>query len=124
MSKTKLAPCPWCGKEPELETIGTNDVKYYYSCNNIKCLVTPCTAAYKDKKSATRAWNKCKPKPFYTLPSKCKECRFCRRYISGPWARNPHHCCELMHDLYDTDYKVDPDAVDKNCPLKTLIIVD
>ena len=43
MSKTKLAPCPWCEKEPELETIGTKDVKYYYSCNNIKCLVTPCT---------------------------------------------------------------------------------
>ena len=124
MSKTRLAPCPWCGIEPTLETVGTNVTKYYYACNNIKCPVSPSTASYRDKKSATRAWNKCKPKHFYVVPSRCKECKFCRSYTSGPWVRNPHHCCELMYDLYDEDYKVNPDTIDKNCPLKTLVIVD
>ena len=58
MARAKIKPCPWCGKEPGLETIGTTVIKYFYCCNNIKCPVAPSTASYKDKKSAKRAWNK------------------------------------------------------------------
>lgn len=124
MSKTKLTPCPWCGQEPTLHTLQNAEYRYYYSCDNNKCHVEVFTAVYKSKSAATRAWNKCKPKHFYVIPSKCKECKFCRGYTEGPWVRNPHHCCELMYHLYDADYKVNPDTIDKNCPLKTLVIVD
>lgn len=58
MSRTKIKPCPYCGEEPNLEYFGTSTIRYFYACNNINCPVTPTTAAYKNKGSATRAWNK------------------------------------------------------------------
>ena len=57
MPRAKIKPCPWCGHEAQLETLGPLP-KYYYSCTNLKCPVSPSTDAYRDKKSATRAWNK------------------------------------------------------------------
>ena len=30
----------------------------------------------------------------------------------------------MIDNLYEEDYKVNPDTLDKNCPLKTLVIVD
>lgn len=50
--------------------------------------------------------------------TKCSECSRSRHYYTGPYARNPHYCCELMFWLFNEDYKVDPDTVDKNCPYK------
>ena len=56
------------------------------------------------------------------MPSKCKECRFVGAYLGGVWARNPHYCCELIYDLYEEDYKVNPDIIDKKCPLVNGIV--
>ena len=56
------------------------------------------------------------------MPKKCKECNFIRAYINGVWVRNPHYCCELIYDLYDEDYKVNPDTIDEKCPLKKGIV--
>lgn len=58
MSKTKIKCCPYCGVAPQLEIINLTIPKYFWSCNNIKCPINPCTPSYRDKKSATRAWNK------------------------------------------------------------------
>ena len=57
------------------------------------------------------------------MPKKCKECNFICGYTSGPYARIPHHCCELMYYLYKKDYWVDPDEIDEECPLKNGISV-
>lgn len=29
-------------------------------------------------------------------PTKCSECRHIGNYTTGPFARNPHYCCELI----------------------------
>jgi hypothetical protein len=52
------------------------------------------------------------------IPKTCGECRHIGHYESGPWARNPHCCCELIWRLTEEDYKVDKNSIDKNCPLK------
>lgn len=51
------------------------------------------------------------------IPNSCKECRHVGAYTTGPFARNPHYCCELIWELHDEDYKVDPDKIDPECPL-------
>lgn len=56
----------------------------------------------------------------FTPPTTCGKCKFLGRYSEGPFVRNPHCCCELMFDLYDEDYRVKEDTLDKNCPLKDL----
>lgn len=58
------------------------------------------------------------------MPKSCGECRFCGDYTEGVWARNPHHCCELWWDLYEEDYKVNPNTVDEDCPLKDGIKIE
>lgn len=52
------------------------------------------------------------------LPINCKECMYVGVYDTRPYARNPHCCCELIWQLLHEDYKVDPDTIDTNCPLK------
>lgn len=52
------------------------------------------------------------------IPDKCRECKHVGAYTSGPYARNPHHCCELIWRLFETEYKVNPDTLDSCCPLK------
>ena len=54
------------------------------------------------------------------LPMKCKECIHVGDYTSGCYRRNPHYCCELVWQLLREDYKVDPDTIDENCPLKNV----
>lgn len=54
------------------------------------------------------------------IPSKCKKCKCARSYDSGPYARNPHTCCELMWVLFEEDYRVDPGTRDENCPLEKI----
>lgn len=56
----------------------------------------------------------------FKIPKTCGECSFIGRYENGPYARNPHCCCELMWDLKEEDYKVDKDSLDENCPLKVI----
>lgn len=56
MSRTKIKLCPGCGRLPTLCHI--SDDKYYYSCDYSDCNLNPVTPAYKNKCSATRAWNK------------------------------------------------------------------
>lgn len=53
------------------------------------------------------------------MPKKCRECKFVGDYTSEAWSEYPHYYCDLMFALYDEDYKVDPDRVDKYCPLKS-----
>ena len=43
-------------------------------------------------------------------PNKCRECKHIGSYTVGPYARNPHYCCELIWRLFELDYKVDPDT--------------
>ena len=52
-------------------------------------------------------------------PTKCGACKHIGNYTSGPYARAPHHCCELRWQLFEDDYRVDPDTLDENCPLKS-----
>ena len=56
----------------------------------------------------------------FKIPNTCGECKFIGHYETGPWARNPHCCCELMWDLKEEDYKVDKNSLDEDCPLKVL----
>lgn len=56
----------------------------------------------------------------FQIPNTCGECKFCYHYDSGPYARNPHCCCELAWMLKDEDWKVDKDSVDEDCPLRVL----
>ena len=56
----------------------------------------------------------------FALPTTCGKCKFIGHYEGGVWSRNPHCCCELRYRLYDEDYKVDKNSLDKNCPLKDL----
>lgn len=56
----------------------------------------------------------------FKVPSTCGECKFIRAYKTGPYARNPHCCCELMWYLIEDDYKVKEDSLDTNCPLRAL----
>ena len=51
------------------------------------------------------------------IPSNCGRCKHIGNYTSGPFARNPHHCCELIWELFEEDYRVDPKELDENCPL-------
>ena len=48
----------------------------------------------------------------------CNECPHIGHYETGPYARNPHCCCELVWELFHADYRVDKNTLDKNCPLK------
>ena len=54
------------------------------------------------------------------LPMKCKECAHVGDYSGFPFTRNPHYCCELIWQLLHEDYRVDPDTIDENCPLKNV----
>ena len=56
------------------------------------------------------------------IPNTCGECRFIGHYENGPYARNPHCCCELLWVLKEEDYKVNKNSLDENCPLKVLTI--
>lgn len=57
----------------------------------------------------------------FKIPNTCGECKFIGRYKSGPFARNPHCCCELIWSLKEEDYKVNENSLDENCPLKLLV---
>ena len=59
----------------------------------------------------------------FKIPDTCGECKFIGHYEDGVWARNSHCCCELRYRLYDEDYKVDKNSLDKNCPLKDLEVI-
>ena len=52
------------------------------------------------------------------MPNKCRDCIHVGDYTTGPYGRLPHYCCELIWQLLQEDYRVDPNKVDKNCPLK------
>jgi hypothetical protein len=50
------------------------------------------------------------------IPKKCNDCKCIEHYKYGPFARNPHSCCELMWHLFELDYRVNPDYRDAHCP--------
>ena len=52
------------------------------------------------------------------IPTSCKQCRYIGDYTEYPYSRSPHYCCELIWALIHDDYKVNPDIIDENCPLK------
>ena len=59
----------------------------------------------------------------FKIPNTCGECDHIGRYEIGPFARNPHCCCELIWQLKKEDYKVDKNSLDENCPLKNGILL-
>lgn len=54
------------------------------------------------------------------IPTKCSKCEYIGDYTKGPFARNPHYCCELIWQLLYEDYRVNPETLDEKCPLKIL----
>lgn len=50
------------------------------------------------------------------IPTKCSECKHIGNYTTGPFVRNPHHCCELIWSLFKQDYRVNPEELDEHCP--------
>lgn len=52
------------------------------------------------------------------MPKNCGNCDFIRNYEDGAFSRNPHCCCELIWFLEEEDYRVNPNSLDKNCPLR------
>lgn len=56
------------------------------------------------------------------IMTSCKECEHIGNYTDGVYSRNPHYCCELIWELFEEDYKVDPDTIDEKCPLKNIDI--
>lgn len=50
------------------------------------------------------------------IPTKCSECKHIGNYTTGPFARNPHYCCELIWQLFKQDYRVNPKELDEHCP--------
>lgn len=61
--------------------------------------------------------------PTIKMPKSCKECKCIGHYTYGPYARDPHYCCELMWTLFEEDHRVNPEEVDEDCPLKGGIVV-
>ena len=59
----------------------------------------------------------------FNVPLCCGKCKHIGRYTEGPYVRSPHYCCELMWQLYDEDYRVNPEKLDSKCPLKSLAVV-
>lgn len=57
----------------------------------------------------------------YTKPRICDKCVFIGHYEEGPFARNPHCCCELQWLLHEEDHKVNPNSMDEECPLKEVV---
>ena len=55
----QLLPCPFCGKEPEVDNYKIKDIKHWnVSCMNDACLVHAETDDFELKKEAIKAWNK------------------------------------------------------------------
>ena len=50
--------------------------------------------------------------------SSCKKCPFIGDYTKGEYSKIPHYCCELRWKLFEEEYRVRPDSIDKNCLLR------
>jgi hypothetical protein len=59
----------------------------------------------------------------FKIPNTCGECEHVGCYETGPFARHPHCCSELIWQLKKEDYKVDKNSLDENCPLKNGILL-
>ena len=55
----QLLPCPFCGKEPEIDNYKIQSIIYWnVSCMNDHCLVHVETADFESEEEAIGAWNK------------------------------------------------------------------
>lgn len=52
------------------------------------------------------------------IPDKCNNCKHIGHYETGPFARNPHCCCELIWRFTEEEVKVDKNSLYEYCPLK------
>jgi len=58
MKKPELKPCPYCGKEPALNTSRFPDGRgYWVECNNTRCYVSVCTIREASEKRVIDIWN-------------------------------------------------------------------
>lgn len=55
MPSPTLKPCPWCGSNPNIDTVFT---RWVVCCDNKRCSVNPMTNEHKSRKSAVAAWNR------------------------------------------------------------------
>lgn len=61
--KPRLKPCPWCGKEPFLESDIDSYGRYFVlDCGHLRCRVAPRTRVYRTEATAVRHWNTRKAK--------------------------------------------------------------
>ena len=55
----KLLPCPFCGKEPEIDQYKIQGVMLWnVACMNDDCLVEVETEDFESEEDAIKAWNK------------------------------------------------------------------
>ena len=52
------------------------------------------------------------------IPETCENCRHIGDYTCAPYKRDPHYCCELIWQLFEQDYRVDPKILDEKCPFR------
>ena len=54
---TKLKPCPFCGKQPNIEQ-NNSTKKYWIHCDNPKCRIQPCGDMHTSRSVVVREWNR------------------------------------------------------------------
>ncbi len=54
-SNATLLPCPWCGKDAELDRASYG---HRVRCANAKCPVNAFTLTFRTKEEAIEAWNR------------------------------------------------------------------
>jgi hypothetical protein len=58
MTETKYEPCPFCGGQPQMESVTfKGKLMFCLACNNIECLINPVTPFCLNRGAAKRMWN-------------------------------------------------------------------
>jgi hypothetical protein len=57
MKRTRLLPCPFCGKKPSLTNERMSNHRFLVGCYNASCVVTTSTKWFGSAGGAIEAWN-------------------------------------------------------------------